>query len=207
MTENGFYLLKNDYATMVNSLGGKYLDTKERPIYCCIPDNQIDGLYWAIPTSDISHRSPSQIAKIEKYCSLPTKDMRSCYYHIGETNRPAVFRISNTLPITDKYIDKEYISQGQQLCIQDARLRNVLRQKLLKILSYENSFPNRLEQHITDIKDYLSHELCLEHSHHKAPATRPSIHERIEAAKIQITQRDVQSTPPTPQHKKNSPER
>lgn len=87
MKENGFYLLKDEYVTTVNNLGGKYLDTKERPIYCCIRDNQIDGLYWAIPTSDISHRSQSQMEKIEKYCSLPSKDIRSCYYHIGETNR------------------------------------------------------------------------------------------------------------------------
>ncbi len=33
---------------------------------------------------------------------------------------------------------------------------------VLRILSYEGRFPNRLEQHITDIKNYLINELQLQ---------------------------------------------
>lgn len=121
------------------------------------------------------------------YCRLSPKDIRSCYYHIGETNRPAIFKISSVLPITEQYIAKEYISQGRVLQIQNTALRMALRQKLLKILSYENSFPNRLEQHITDIKAYLTEELFLGRQEKLTPQ-KPSIQSRLEAAKEKSAQ-------------------
>lgn len=73
MQESVFYLLKNEYAEKVAALGGKYQDTKERPIYCCVQDTQIEGLYWAIPTSDINHRTPAQIEKLKCTVGCPQK--------------------------------------------------------------------------------------------------------------------------------------
>lgn len=159
MNENGFYLIKQDYIDLIKNLGGKYSDNKQRPIFCCIKDKYIDNLYWAIPTSDISHRTQQQIDKYRKYINLPKSDIRSAYYHIGHTNKPALYKISNCFPISDKYIDREYISKGKPLYLKNKQEIETIQKKLLRILSYEGRFPNRLEQHITDIKNYLSNEL------------------------------------------------
>lgn len=160
MKENGFYLIKQGYVELVNNvIGGKYNDTKQRPVYCCIKDKHIDGLYWAIPTSDISHRSEQQISKYDNYSKLPKKDIRSAYYHVGHTNKPALFKISNCFPVSEKYIDREYISKGIPLMLKNKKEIFDIQQKLLRILSYEGRFPNKLEQHITDIKNYLINEL------------------------------------------------
>lgn len=78
------------------------------------------------------------------------------------TNKPALYRISNCFPITDKYIAKAYISQGNPLCLKNKQEIETIHKKLLRILSYEGRFPNRLEQHITDIKNYLINELQLQ---------------------------------------------
>ncbi len=137
MVESGFYLIKNDFINLIKKIGGRYLDNKERPIYCCIKDKFIDNLYWAIPTSELSHRSKAQIDKYNKYISLPKNDIRSAYYHIGYTNKPALYKISNCFPITDKYIEREYISKGKHLVLLNAKQQKVIRNKLMRILSYE----------------------------------------------------------------------
>jgi len=105
MKPTGFYKLSPKYIKLVNQLGGVYRDSKERPVYCCIQDRECHDIYWAIPTSEISHRTLEQLERIKRFCSLPNRDIRSCYYHIGHTNRPAIFRISNVLPVTESYID------------------------------------------------------------------------------------------------------
>lgn len=151
-------MIKPDYIDLIRNLGGKYSDNKQRPVYCCIKDKYIENLYWAIPTSDISHRTEQQMNKFNQYIQLPKTDIRSAYYHIGYTNKPALHKISNCFPITDKYIDRAYSSKGKPLCLKNKREIEAIQKKLLRILSYEGRFPNRLEQHITDIKNYLINE-------------------------------------------------
>lgn len=65
MVENGFYKIKPAFVELINHIGGKYADQKERPVFCCVEDAKIKSLYWAIPTSDLSHRSSVQIEKIK----------------------------------------------------------------------------------------------------------------------------------------------
>ena len=164
MNIRGFYLIKEEYIDLINNIGGKYIDKKERPIYCCIEDKNIKGLYWAIPTSNVAHRTGKQMERISNYCSYPKHDIRSAFYYVGMTNRPAIYKISNALPITEKYIEKEYSSKGIQLMLEDKEQVSEVYKKLMRILSYEGRFPNRLEQHITDIKEYLIRELQQENN-------------------------------------------
>ena len=125
-------------------------------------DKFIKGLFWAIPTSDLSHRRKDQIIKIKNYCSLDiNKDIRACWYHIGHTNKPAIYRISSCLPITDKYIDNVYLSKGTQLFLKSTNDIKTIRKKLNRILLYEKMNPNKYEQHITDIRSYLEAELTI----------------------------------------------
>ena len=160
MIENGFYKVKQEFIELIRKLGGTYEHVKRRPIFCCFEDKYTKGMYWAIPTSDFSHRAPQQIAKINAWVSLPSRDIRSNYYHIGHTNKPAIYRISNCFPITDKYIEGEYISKGRHLVLADNAEIEIIKRKLARIIFDENRHPNKYEQHITSIRDYLLEELA-----------------------------------------------
>ncbi len=175
MYENGFYLIKQELFDLIENIGGKYTDKKLRPVYCCIKDRYIENLYWAIPTSDISHRTQQQMNKINKYAQLPRTDIRSAYFHVGHTNKPALYKISNCFPITDKYIERAYLSQGKPLCLKNKQEIRTIQEKLLQILSYEGRFPNRLEQHITDTKSYLINELQFQLNQSILPNQIPSV--------------------------------
>jgi hypothetical protein len=159
LIENGFYKINQDYYDLIEKLGGIYNDNKSRPVFCCIEDNKIPGLFWAIPTSDYSHRTSDQKNKYEMFNSLGEKDIRYAWYFVGHTNIKAVYRISSCLPITDKYIECPYESQGVQLILKDKDDILTIRKKLGIILITEKMHPNKYEQHITDIKEFLKKEL------------------------------------------------
>jgi len=156
MKPTGFYKLSHEYIEIIKQLGCTYKDSKERPVYCCIQDRYNTDIYWAIPTSDISHRSQEQLNRIKQYCNLPDRDIRSCYYHLGHTNRPAIFKISNVLPIIEKYIEGEYTSQGRHLVLRDKKLIAEIERKLSRILFDESRHPNKYEQHITSIYSFIA---------------------------------------------------
>ena len=159
MVQNGFYKVKKEYIDLIQELGGKYHDAKERPVFCCMEDTQIKHLFWAIPTSDLSHRTPEQISKFAKFCSLPDRDPRWSYYFIGHTNRPALYRISSCFPIIEKYVDCSYISQGNHLILKKQDDIEIIRKKLARVLFAESQRPNKFEQHITNIKRKMIAEL------------------------------------------------
>ena len=158
MKPTGFYKLSPEYPALVRQLGGTYRDNKERPVYCCIQDRSNPKIYWAVPTSDIAHRTPEQLDRIKRYCAFEDRDIRSCYYHIGHTNRPAIFKISNVLPVTEKHIDGEYISQGSHLMLRDKKLIAEIERKLLRILFDESRHPNKYEQRISSLYSFLTKE-------------------------------------------------
>jgi hypothetical protein len=157
MIENGFYILKQEYIDLIHRLGGTYADNKKRPVFCCLQDKFVKGLYWAIPTSDWEHRTLEQRERYQRYCSLD--DFRSAYYFIGHTNRKAIYKISSCLPITDKYIENVYFSNGRQLVLETENDIKIIQKKLGMILGDEKRRPNHYEQHITDIQNYLISEL------------------------------------------------
>ena len=156
MKPTGFYKLSPKYLALVRLLGGTYRDNSARPVYCCIQDRNNLEIYWAIPTSDIAHRTPEQLDRIKRYCSFEDRDIRSCYYHIGHTNRPAIFKISNVLPVTEEDIDGEYISQGSHLVLRDKKLIAEIERKLSRILFDESRHPNKYEQRISAIYSFLA---------------------------------------------------
>ncbi len=166
MIENGLYVVKKDILNIITSLGGDcdINSGDKRPVFCCVKDSKIEGLYWAIPTSDISHRSEYQIEHYNKCMQCDDKDLRSCYYHIVRGNRTALYKISSCYPIIDKYIDHEYTVNKTHVVIQKKEDILEINRKFRRIISMENRKPNYFKQHITDIKNYLIQELELEKS-------------------------------------------
>lgn len=97
MIENGLYVIKRELLELIDSLGGDcdMINGDKRPVFCCIKDNKIDGLYWSIPTSDLSHRENNQKEYYEFCLERPDNDLRSCYYHIAKTTKRALYKISS----------------------------------------------------------------------------------------------------------------
>ncbi len=161
MVENGLYIIKREFLELIHSLGGD-CDIKngdKRPVFCCIKDKKIAGLYWAIPTSDISHRNDNQKSFYEFCMSCDDSDLRSCYYHTAKTTKDALYKISSCYPITEKYIDHEFVSNNVHVVMKKKDDINEIQRKFKRILSMEFRKPNYFPQHISDIRKYLIDEL------------------------------------------------
>ena len=160
MQEHGMYFGKSEFYQIIRDNGGVWNDSKERPLICLIPSAECNGLYWAIPVGNYEHRDAAAKARIQKYMNCNKKDIRSCYYHIGNTNEKSIFFISDVVPFTEKYIDREYKNKTRNIhIVKNKVLISELEYKLKRILTYENSNPNSFRQHITDVKNYLIEEL------------------------------------------------
>ena len=64
MIEKGLYYSNQSFANMIKSVGGKWEDTKKRPIVCLIKSNEHDRMYWAIPMGKWNHRDLDQKQRI-----------------------------------------------------------------------------------------------------------------------------------------------
>lgn len=156
MIEKGLYYIKKEFGDMVRNVGGEWNDKKHRPIVCLIKSSECESLYWAIPMGKLNHRDEVQKGRLNFYLSLPERDIRSCYYHIGRTTAKSIFFISDAIPITDEFIDSVHVGpDDKHFIIKNPNLIAELQRKLLRVLSYENSNKNSFRQHITYIKEYL----------------------------------------------------
>ncbi len=165
MQENAVYFGKSDFYNLVRILGGKWADSKERPVVCLMKLSENDDICWAIPVGNFNHRTPDAKKRIEKYMNYNERDIRSCYYHIGKIDVvTSIFFISDVVPITDKYIEREYLGvyTKKLYVIKNKRLLSELQRKVKRVLAWENSNPNRFRQHISDIKNHLLEELQAE---------------------------------------------
>ena len=160
MQECGLYFGKPEFYDLVRSAGGQWNDTKERPLVCMMKSLEHEGLYWAIPVGNWEHRSDEAKARIERYMSFPKDDLRSCFYHVGKTDVKSIFFVSDTLPIIDRYLDREYLGKftGKHYVIKNERLIHAVSGKLKRVLAFEKNRPNYFRQHITDVKNCLIDE-------------------------------------------------
>lgn len=160
MIEHGMYFGKKEFYQIIRDVGGVWNDSKERPIICLIKSLEHEGLYWAIPVGNYNHRDDAAKKRIHSYINRSSDDIASCFYHIGNTNEKSIFFISDVVPITDKYIEREYLNKTKSIhIVKNKVLLQTLEDKLKRILAYENSKPNYFRQHITSIKEYLINEL------------------------------------------------
>ena len=161
MIENGLYVIKRELLEIINSLGGDcdIANGNKRPVFCCLKDNKVDGLYWAIPTSDLSHRDDGQKEYYEFCLECPDNDLRSCYYHIAKTTKDALYKISSCYPVTEKYIDHPFITNNVHVIMQKQDDIDEIRRKFKRILAMEFRKINYFPQHISDIRSYLIKEL------------------------------------------------
>lgn len=161
MIENGLYVVKKELLELIDPLGGDcdINNGDKRLVFCCLKDNRIEGLSWAIPTSDLSHRDNKQRQFYQFCLSCSGRDLRSCYYHIAKTTKDALYKISSCYPVTEKYIDHAFISNGKHVVMRRQDDINEIRRKFKRILSMGFRKPNHFPQHITDISNFLIEKL------------------------------------------------
>jgi hypothetical protein len=161
MVENGYYKVTDSYFDFFSNTFGcvfKFNKGGNRPVFCCFEDTKVKGLYWAVPTGNAANKD---LSRIQAYMNQPKDKIGRSYYHLGHTNKPAIFYISSSFPITVKYISGEYESQGIHLITRDAIQNREIRSKLRNIIAYETIHANHFEQRITDIKNFLTVDLMV----------------------------------------------
>lgn len=160
MENRCMYFAKDEIYQKIKDIGGEWDDVKQRPIVCLIESTEKSGMYWAIPVGSWEHRNDESRKRIESFLKRPQQDLRSCYYHLGKTTIKSIFFISKAIPITDKYIEREYLGHNNKAyIIKNKKLLKELESKLSRILSMENSKNNYFKHKITDIKNILIAEL------------------------------------------------
>ncbi|MCQ4023317.1 hypothetical protein GMA13_09995 [Ruminococcus sp. zg-924] len=153
------YFAKADFYNIIRSIGGKWNDSKERPLVCLFKLDEFDNIYWAIPMGNWNHRDAEAKKRINIYINRDDKDIASCFYHIGRTTTKSIFFISDVIPITDKYIERQYLGYDRNAyIIKNPNLLSELERKLKRIIFFEDKNKNYFRQHITDIKNYLIEE-------------------------------------------------
>ena len=173
MLEKAMYFGKSKLYQKIKDIGGKWNDTKERPLVCLIKSTEHENLFWAIPVGNWNHRDKTGQERIEKFMSYPENDIRSCYYHIGKTNIKSIFFISDVIPITEEYIDRGYKVFDEDIyIIKNPKLIQSLIKKLRRILAFESSNNNYFRQRITDIKNVLISELELQQTQEQVAPTK-----------------------------------
>ena len=157
MLENSIYYGKSEFYDIIRNLGGTWNDSKERPIVALIKLSEDEDIFWAIPMGNWYHRDLSAQERINKYLNFDESDIRSCFYHVGRTDTKSIFFISDIIPITDNFIEREYKSKytGEPYIIKNKRLISELTRKAKRILAWENANSNFYRQRITDLKNYL----------------------------------------------------
>lgn len=159
MVANGIYFAKSDFYNIIRKVGGQWNDSKERPIVCLLKLNECDSIYWAIPMGNWYHRDKNAKDRINNYLNRDESDIASCFYHIGRTTTKSIFFISDVIPISDKYIERQYTGYNNKAyIIKNPNLLSELERKLKRILFFEDKNKNYFRQHITDIKNYLIDE-------------------------------------------------
>ncbi len=171
ITEKGIYYAKNEFYQLIRDVGGTWNDGKFRPLVALIPSNEHPEIYWAIPMGDYDHRDDGAKKRIRSFLDRGPKDISSCFYHVGKTDKKTIFFISDAVPITFKYIEREYFvgsgSNVRQYVIKNKALISELERKLGRIISFERDYLKsqghpKFRQHMLSIHEKLLSEISQE---------------------------------------------
>lgn len=168
VTEKGIYFAKNEFYEVIKEVGGQWTDTKFRPLVTLIQSTDHPNVYWAIPMGDYSHRDEGAKKRIKNYMGRSDQEISSCFYHVGKTDKKSIFFISDVVPITLEYIEREYLvgpsSSQAQYVIKNPKLIKELERKVSRIIAYEKNYTAskgepKFRQRILDMQDYLINEI------------------------------------------------
>lgn len=155
MKTHGIYLATSEYYELLKKLDSQYTDDKSRPLYFAVKDKNDPDISYLIPCSTI--KTEHKLNRTLDF--MKRRGISGAYYDIGSiAGKKAQFRISDVLPMSEKYLEP-WNYNGEQYIVQDKKLIKRLETKLFQILAYESRFPNNLQTKITTIRQYLIEEL------------------------------------------------
>lgn len=128
MISNGFYIIKDEYFDLANDKYLKQNKGQNRPHYYSVYYKEY---YWMIPLS-------SQIVKYQNIIDKRLKSNKSCdILHIAklDNGKRSVFLIQDIFPITEKYIDREFLMFGKPFVLTSESLINELERKAKKTIN------------------------------------------------------------------------
>lgn len=130
MTENGFYIITDEYFRDFPDPYLKGNKEERRPHYYALQDKWT-GIYWMIPMS-------SKVEKYKRIISNREYQRKCCdILHVAklDNGKESAFLIQDIFPVTDKYIDRKYTIGGNHLRITSEHLAEIIAKKAYRTLT------------------------------------------------------------------------
>lgn len=130
MTENGFYIITDEYFRDFPDPYLKGNKEERRPHYYALQDKWT-GIYWMIPMS-------SKVEKYKRIISNREYQGKCCdILHVAklDNGKESAFLIQDIFPVTDKYIDRKYTIGGNHLRITSEHLAEIIAKKAYRTLT------------------------------------------------------------------------
>lgn len=128
MTENCFYIIKNEFFDIINDKYLKQNKGQNRPHYYCINYKEFN---WMIPLS-------SQVEKYARIINQRLKNNKSCdILHIAklDNGKESVFLIQDIFPIKEQYIEREYMLYNKPFVLTSKKLIDEIEKKAKKVIN------------------------------------------------------------------------
>lgn len=129
MKKCGFYIISDKYFQEMKDPNLKGNKDENRPFYYCLKDDT-DGIYWMIPLS-------SKVEKYNRIIETRSRKGQACdILHIArlDNGKENVFLLQDILPVTEKYIEREYTIAGNHMILTSEKTVKEIEKKARKIL-------------------------------------------------------------------------
>lgn len=158
LKEHGIYIIKDIFFTKFYDKNLNDNKGTGRPFYYIFKDKINSDIFWLIPMT-------TQIEKAQKKIEQLGGNPKKClFYEINFLQKNSVFNIGNIFPITEKYLEREYIDKlsKKHLIINNSSLNNEIKRKALKIIRINTQTKNPFSLDIKLLKEKLLADLELD---------------------------------------------
>ena len=154
IVEGYFYFVKDTFFNIIDDL--ELMKNKEkgtkRPCYYCFKTKENNKIIWFIPVSTkIDKYQKIYNNKIQKQIKLGKKPSIDTIVFGYVANTYSAFLIQNMFPVTEKYIENQYIKNKVEITVSN-KLKNEIIYKANKVLNlYNHGMKNIIFPNIDDI--------------------------------------------------------
>ena len=155
-----FYFIKDSFFNLIddNELMQNKENGNKRPCYYCIKSKEYDSVIWFIPVSTkVEKYKKIYNNKIEKQIKLGKKPSIDTIVFGNVANIYSTFLIQNMFPVTNDYIESQYIKNKVPIRISN-QLQEEIIYKANKVLNlYNRGMKNIIFTNIDKILEKLLH--------------------------------------------------
>ena len=128
MKKYGFYIIKDEFYELVEDKNLKSNKSENRPHYFCL---EYKNFYWMIPIS-------SQVEKYKKIINDKLRSGKKCdILHVAKLDdgNETAFLIQDVFPITERYVEREFVKFGKHFMISSEALIKEIEKKAKTIIN------------------------------------------------------------------------